>query len=61
MTDETLAAAVARIVTAVHETLPKLKISASDIVRIMTDAEWEKVKGDEDQRRLGAVAALTSR
>jgi hypothetical protein len=49
--DEQLAAAVEKIVAAVHESLPKLKLTAPDIVRVLTDDEWTKLKGDEDRRR----------
>jgi hypothetical protein len=57
-TDEELAAAVEKIVTAVHENLPKLKIAVPDLVRVLTDAEWSKVRDDEDRRRAPASAAM---
>jgi hypothetical protein len=50
-TDEALAAAVEKIIAAVNEVVPKLKIQAPDIVRLLTDEEWAKLRNDEDRRR----------
>src|SRR5262245_29873573 len=52
-TDEQLAAAVEKIIAAVHENLPKLKITVFDLVRVLTDAEWATLKDDEERRRAG--------
>jgi hypothetical protein len=51
-TDEVLAAAVEKIAAAVHASLPKYKDAISDLVRILTDHEWVKLKIDEDRRRV---------
>ena len=50
-TDEELAAAVEKIVTAVHENLPRLKVAVSERVRILTDNEWIELRDDENRRR----------
>jgi hypothetical protein len=48
-TDQQLAAAVERIVVAVHEALPKLKVTVPGLVRILTDEEWVKLRDDEEK------------
>jgi hypothetical protein len=50
-TDEALAAAVEKIIVVVNEVVPKLKIQAPDIVRLLTNDEWAKLKEAEDRRR----------
>ena len=50
-TDEALAAAVEKIIAAAYEILPKLKIQAPDIVRLLTDEEWAELRDAEDHRR----------
>jgi hypothetical protein len=55
-TDEALAAAVEKIIAAVYEFLPKLKLQAPDIVRLLTDEEWIGLREDEDRRRPRAVS-----
>jgi hypothetical protein len=49
--DEALAAAVEKIIVVVNEAVPKLKIQAPDIVRLLTNDEWVKLKEAEDRRR----------
>jgi hypothetical protein len=51
LTDEELAAAVEKIMAVVHASLPELRTSASLTVRILSDAEWTKLKRDENRRR----------
>jgi hypothetical protein len=50
-TDEALAAAVEKIIVVVNEAVPKLKIQAPDIVRLLSDEEWAELKTAEDRRR----------
>jgi hypothetical protein len=50
-TDEALASAVEKIIVVVNEAVPKLKIQAPDIVRLLTNDEWVKLKEAEDRRR----------
>ena len=50
-TDEELAAAVEKIIAAVYEILPTLKIPIPDSLRFLTDEEWTKIRDDENRRR----------
>jgi hypothetical protein len=52
MTDAELTELVEKIVAAAHENLPKLKIAVPDMVRLLSDDEWEKLKDDEARRRV---------
>src|SRR5262249_31084488 len=49
--NEELAKAVERIIGAAHGALPKYKAAASDLVRVLTDAEWTKLSEAETRRR----------
>jgi hypothetical protein len=50
-TDEELAAAVEKITAAVHESIPRYKAALPDLVRMLSDDEWMKLKRDENRRR----------
>jgi hypothetical protein len=50
-TDEELEAAVERIVAAVNESVPRYKAALPDLVRMLSDDEWTKLKRDENRRR----------
>ena len=50
-TDEELEAAVERIVAAVNESVPRYKAALPDLVRMLSDDEWTKLKCVENRRR----------
>jgi len=56
-TDQALAAVVEKIIATVHKSLPKLKVEIAELVRVLTDDEWTKLRDAEDRRR-AQVAAL---
>jgi len=52
-TDEELTATVEKIIAAVHESMPRYKAALPDLVRMLSDAEWKKLKQNENRRRNG--------
>jgi len=50
-TDNELAAAVEKITAAVNESVPRYKAALPDLVRMLSDDEWTKLKRDENRRR----------
>jgi hypothetical protein len=50
-TDEELAAAVADIMAAVRENIPKLRAAIPQLVQEFSDDEWAALKDTEDRRR----------
>lgn len=50
-TDEELAAAVEKITAVVRESIPRYKAALPDLVRMLSDGEWTKLKRDENRRR----------
>jgi hypothetical protein len=50
-TDEPLRAAVEKITAAMRESVPRYKAALPDLVRMLSDAEWAKLKRDENRRR----------
>jgi hypothetical protein len=50
-TDKELAAAVEKITAAVNENVPRYKAALPDLVRMLSDDEWTKLKRDENRRR----------
>jgi len=55
-TDEELAAAVEKVTAAVHASVPRYKAALPDLVRMLSDDEWAKLKRDENCRRRGKAA-----
>jgi hypothetical protein len=51
MDDKELAALVEKITAAVHASVPRYKAAISDLVQMLSDAEWAKLKRDENRRR----------
>jgi hypothetical protein len=50
-TDEELTAAVEKITAVVRECIAEFKAAALALVQSFSDAEWAKLRGDEDRRR----------
>ena len=50
-TDEKLTVAVEKITAAVNESVPRYKAALPDLVRMLSDDEWTKLKRDENRRR----------
>jgi hypothetical protein len=50
-TDEELAAVIEKITADVHAKLPQWKVAVSDLLRVLSDNEWAKVRRGEDRRR----------
>ena len=50
-TDKDLTAAVKKITAAVNESIPRYKAALPDLVRMLSDDEWTKLRRDENRRR----------
>ena len=50
-TDKELAAVVEQITAAVNESIPRYKAALPDLVQMLSDDEWTKLKCVENRRR----------
>jgi hypothetical protein len=50
-TDKELATAVEKITAVVRESVPRYKAALPDLVRMLSNGEWTKLKCDENRRR----------
>jgi hypothetical protein len=50
-TDKDLAVAVEKITAVMRASVPRYKAALPDLVRMLSNAEWTKLKRDENRRR----------